>query len=246
MAEYDPNDYDLLIDGKVVEGGPLTFDLVACDTCGDPKGRSIHGGSCASCGPNEWLWCPRCEAVYEAVEGITVDDMTDSSVGLYGCAFLCPGCTDEDGEPECPDGLPLDVDWLCRRWPWAPVAQPPAIQDFKDLNRFQAGNGGSGEAAEHLHEAADGTALKCGGVLQIHRVPSERVENENWPAIQVWPWHHAPARFRLLSRHGGDEDWVCLLPQGIQRPLWADSLGVCDVSEHPLPDGSLVLIGAHA
>ncbi len=69
--------------------------------------------------------------------------------------------------------------------------------------------------------------------------------------IKVWEWDDAPEEFKALSPHGGDEDWVALVPPHLaQRCIsWLESgssFGCCDVSEHPLPDGSVVKIGAHA
>ena len=67
--------------------------------------------------------------------------------------------------------------------------------------------------------------------------------------IKVWSFYDAPEEYQKLSGHGGDEDWLALLPPGIEQPLWAESgtsFGVCDVSSHPLPSGQTVLIGAHA
>lgn len=68
--------------------------------------------------------------------------------------------------------------------------------------------------------------------------------------IMVWKFHDAPKELQSLSNHGGDEDWLALVPPylaGAWIP-WIDggSFGVCDVSEHELPDGSVVFIGAHA
>ena len=72
-----------------------------------------------------------------------------------------------------------------------------------------------------------------------------------WKAIKVWRWEDAPRKYRRLSEHGGDEDWVALLPAGASDwyiPWLEDgtSFGCCDVSRHPLPDGREVRIGAHA
>lgn len=69
--------------------------------------------------------------------------------------------------------------------------------------------------------------------------------------IEIWRFYDAPKELQALSPHGGDEDWLALIPPhyaGEWMP-WMDegsSFGVCDVSEHHLPDGSLVKIGAHA
>jgi len=67
-------------------------------------------------------------------------------------------------------------------------------------------------------------------------------------AIIVWAWRDAPEELRALSGHGGDEDWVGLCPDD-WTPMWMNGgtpFGVCDASEHTLPDGRTVVIGAHA
>ena len=67
--------------------------------------------------------------------------------------------------------------------------------------------------------------------------------------ILVWEWWEAPGELRALSPHGGDEDWVGLVPEDMNQPSWmhsGSSFGCCDVSEHQLEDGRWVYIGAHA
>ena len=76
-------------------------------------------------------------------------------------------------------------------------------------------------------------------------VPPKRQDN----AIIVWRFYAAPGELRALSPHGGDEDWVALLPEDEEQPSWMESgssFGCCDVSEHQLADGRFVFIGAHA
>lgn len=68
--------------------------------------------------------------------------------------------------------------------------------------------------------------------------------------IRVWAFHDAPKDLQALSGHGGDEDWLALIPSGMvgQWIPWTESgtaFGCCDVSEHQLPDGRMVRIGAH-
>ena len=67
--------------------------------------------------------------------------------------------------------------------------------------------------------------------------------------IIVWSFYDAPGELRCLSNHGGDEDWVALMPKGTEQPSWMESgtrFGCCDVSPHQLDDGRTVYIGAHA
>ena len=68
--------------------------------------------------------------------------------------------------------------------------------------------------------------------------------------VRVWRFDEAPVEFRRLSGHGGDEDWLIHVPAylvGIFIPwLECRHFGRCRISEHPLRDGSMVMIGAHA
>ena len=67
--------------------------------------------------------------------------------------------------------------------------------------------------------------------------------------IIIWEWWDAPGELRILSPHGGDEDWVALVPKEMSQPSWMETgtnFGCCDVSEHELDDGRRVFIGAHA
>lgn len=80
-----------------------------------------------------------------------------------------------------------------------------------------------------------------------HGAPQVRADN----AILVWRWDDAPEELRELSYHGGDEDWVALFPNEdiADDATWSESytrFGCCEVSEHLLPDGRVVRIGAHA
>lgn len=67
--------------------------------------------------------------------------------------------------------------------------------------------------------------------------------------VIAWRFDEAPEELRDLSRHGGDEDWLAVLPPGQTMPAWmapGSAFGCCDVSEHDLIDGSTVCIGAHS
>lgn len=73
----------------------------------------------------------------------------------------------------------------------------------------------------------------------------------NKPPIQVWPFHEAPEPLKEQSPHGGDEDWLALVPPHLKGEYisWLAEggwFGVCSVSESPQPDGSVLYIGAHA
>ena len=68
--------------------------------------------------------------------------------------------------------------------------------------------------------------------------------------ILAWEFHDAPEEFQSLSGHGGDEDYLAVVPASWKgyTPLWLESgpFGCCDIEEHTLPDGRRVFIGAHS
>ena len=69
--------------------------------------------------------------------------------------------------------------------------------------------------------------------------------------IQIWCFEDAPAKYRMLSNHGGDEDWLALIPASMVNEYfdWMDegtSFGCARVSKHTLQNGKQVRIGAHA
>ena len=68
--------------------------------------------------------------------------------------------------------------------------------------------------------------------------------------IIVWRFSDAPEKFRKLSGHGGDEDWLALVPASYSRTYipWLEygPFGVCDISSYDLENGQRVCIGAHA
>jgi hypothetical protein len=68
--------------------------------------------------------------------------------------------------------------------------------------------------------------------------------------ILVWAFGEAPEEFQKLSGHGGDEDYLAVVPASWMdhTPLWLQmgSFGCCDIEEHVLPDGRRVFIGAHS
>jgi len=77
-------------------------------------------------------------------------------------------------------------------------------------------------------------------------VPSKEAQGKS---IVIWEWWDAPGELRCLSPHGGDEDYVALLPKDMSLPSWMDtgtSFGCCSVSDHEYEDGRMVFIGAHA
>lgn len=89
--------------------------------------------------------------------------------------------------------------------------------------------------------------------------------------ITIWRYQDAPKYLQKLSTHGGDEDWLAIIPrhlcndaprnwpdpnndrdQDAYLPYWMQTgtpFGCCQVSvySHPLvPKTAVVAIGAHA
>lgn len=69
--------------------------------------------------------------------------------------------------------------------------------------------------------------------------------------IKVWRFEGAPEEYKKLSEHGGDEDWVALIPPHYTAEYigWMDpggSFGYCKIYEYQLENGFVVRIGAHA
>jgi hypothetical protein len=70
--------------------------------------------------------------------------------------------------------------------------------------------------------------------------------------IKVWVFEDAPAELQALSNHGGDEDWLVLVPKDSADKIdewtgWIMRLDTCDEpSKHVLENGDVVYIGAHA
>lgn len=71
-------------------------------------------------------------------------------------------------------------------------------------------------------------------------------------AITVWRFEDAPADLRELSTHGGDEDWIALVPKAYTRRymlFWLDRISTTldpQIVEHPSLAEYEVWIGAHA
>ena len=70
------------------------------------------------------------------------------------------------------------------------------------------------------------------------------------PPIQVWPYERAPIEYQKLSMHGGDEDWIVVVPAVYAKDdiyiRWLDRIDTCnEPSRHELPNGDVVYIGTH-
>jgi len=70
--------------------------------------------------------------------------------------------------------------------------------------------------------------------------------------IRVWRFQDAPEELKELSNHGGDEDWLALIPPKLKDAYipWIESgsFGGYHVSRqcHPELPEYVVVIGAHA
>ena len=88
---------------------------------------------------------------------------------------------------------------------------------------------------------------------ELEAMKVARAIHRRWPAdrIVVFAFDQAPRALRALSNHGGDEDWLAIVPPRFRGQYigWlqeGSSFGCCSVSEHELPSGHVVHIGAHA
>jgi hypothetical protein len=100
------------------------------------------------------------------------------------------------------------------------------------------------EAARQARDARDAVAVLSESIAAL------RADRMDPKCVQVWHFHDAPPELRALSGHGGDEDWLALIPASMVGDYFpwmeAGPFGCCDVSEHVLDGGSVVRIGAHA
>jgi hypothetical protein len=62
-------------------------------------------------------------------------------------------------------------------------------------------------------------------------------------AIQVWHWRDAPLELQQLSRHGGDEEGVALIPPGVEEPWFLEKMWdfYGPPERHDTPDGEVVI-----
>lgn len=66
---------------------------------------------------------------------------------------------------------------------------------------------------------------------------------------KIYLWDEAPMRLKALSNHGGDEDWLAVLPRRFGNcPLLhtGTNFAPCRASKYKLRDGRTIRIGAHA
>jgi len=68
--------------------------------------------------------------------------------------------------------------------------------------------------------------------------------------ISYWEFRDAPEDLRHMSEHGGDEDWLAVIPHDMMTPHHWQSGTYCDDNisrtPHPYVKGLDVVIGAHA
>lgn len=72
--------------------------------------------------------------------------------------------------------------------------------------------------------------------------------------ITVWRFRDAPEHLRALSNNGGDEDWLALLPKGLNSEsiLWevswleSNQFAPCGPPQVTEYKGQVVVIGSHS
>lgn len=67
-------------------------------------------------------------------------------------------------------------------------------------------------------------------------------------ALLVWRFQDTPEDWKWSAHQGGDEDWVTLVPDGVDAPSWLDegsSYGCCSVEQVVVEVGTLH-VGCHS
>jgi len=73
-------------------------------------------------------------------------------------------------------------------------------------------------------------------------------------AIRVWEFHAAPKKYQNMSKNGGDEDWVVVVPAAIMPsidayewiPNWIMHTDSCLDPQEIRCKGEIVFIGSHS
>lgn len=96
---------------------------------------------------------------------------------------------------------------------------------------------------------------KCGCVLTVSVTDTvatllEKLKSGVGPVIIVWEFGSAPKVLQELSRNGGDEDWIALVPPELKGTCitWLDGghFGNDDPEVVKLPHGYEIRIASHA
>lgn len=62
--------------------------------------------------------------------------------------------------------------------------------------------------------------------------------------MRLWSFYDAPEKYMKLSNHGGDEDWLALVPKNYPHIIpWLEfgTFGVCEISVHETEDGAVYI-----
>lgn len=113
-------------------------------------------------------------------------------------------------------------------------------------------------AEEAKLEAAMGMGCQEWDVFPLYKNPRldeehKAITSDGYACVTpivVWRFDDAPKEYQGLSPHGGDEDWLALVPSCMSGEIigWLEPgsmFGRCDVSQHKVEAGT-VFIGAHA
>ncbi|VVB53015.1 Uncharacterised protein [uncultured archaeon] len=67
-------------------------------------------------------------------------------------------------------------------------------------------------------------------------------------SMLLWKFRDAPIELQELSEHGGDEDYILVVPNGVNAPVWADEPGPLGSSSVQviIRESYTIYIGAHA
>jgi hypothetical protein len=91
------------------------------------------------------------------------------------------------------------------------------------------------------------------GTLPEYRIPPNRekplIINDN-KTIKFWLWADAPEYYKAFSENGGDEDWICFIPDALLKegnwfPQFEQGAYNPDVDQYDVPGGQ-IRICSHA
>lgn len=101
---------------------------------------------------------------------------------------------------------------------------------------------------------ARGDAVGSGGLMADGWLPARAEIFAEYDArcIRIWRFEEAPMELQQYSDHGGDEDWIIVVPAGVAVDhgidwITAGSTPFGRYTQHyTLHDGSVIAIAAHS
>ncbi len=161
-----------------------------------------------------------------------------------------PGCVAEGLTRHCKTpGKSVDIATLLR---WRPYQSLPAgpceIYRQRDAGHVKVAFMRDDEGRPMFRRTATSSLILPWGDARWSYPPSPAIPESalTGSPVRVWGWDHAPEALRALSRWGGGEDWIALVPPGVEVPSWVERLTVYGVQETVLDDGARVFVWARS